>query len=100
MKQFFVPHPGALLREQILPALGLTVTAAARQLGVSRPTFARLIHEQCAVSAEMASRLEQWITNPPAITWLQMQNSRDMWELAKKGLPKVSPVIRGANATD
>ena len=53
MKQHFVPHPGSLLREDILPALGLTVTEAAGQLGVSRSALTRLINEHAAVSAEI-----------------------------------------------
>ncbi|MGX6999215.1 HigA family addiction module antitoxin [Caballeronia sp. KNU42] len=97
MKQHFVPHPGSLLREDILPALGLTVTEAAGQLGVSRSALTRLINEHAAISAEMALRLEQWITNPPASMWLQLQNDRDLWEVEQRGVPKI---VRAAPRTE
>lgn len=89
MKPFFVPHPGSILREDILPALGLTVTEAAAQLGVSRSALTRLVNEHASISAEMASRLEQWTPNPPAVIWMRMQIARDMWELEQRGLPKI-----------
>ena len=55
------PHPGSILREDVLPALGLTVTEAARQLGVSRVSLSRLINEQAGVSPDMALRIERWL---------------------------------------
>ena len=54
------PHPGESIREDILPALDLSVTEAARQLGVARVTLSRLIHGQSGISADMARRLEAW----------------------------------------
>jgi len=51
------PHPGESIREDILPALDLSVTEAAKQLGVARVTLSRLIHGQSGVSADMARRL-------------------------------------------
>jgi addiction module HigA family antidote len=99
MKQHFVPHPGSLLREDILPALGLTVTEAAGQLGVSRSALTRLINEHAAVSAEMALRLEQWITNPPASMWLQLQNDRDLWEVKQRGVPQIARAAPRTEAT-
>ena len=55
------PHPGETIREDILPALGLTVTEAAKQLGVTRATLSRVINEKAAISPEMALRLEGWL---------------------------------------
>ena len=52
------PHPGATLREDVLPALGLTVTEAAKQLGVTRAALSRVLNERAAISPEMALRLE------------------------------------------
>ncbi|MDO9310837.1 MAG: HigA family addiction module antitoxin, partial [Nitrosomonas sp.] len=55
------PHPGETLKEDVLPALGLTVTQAAEQLGVARVTLSRMINGRAAISADMAIRLAQWL---------------------------------------
>jgi antitoxin HigA-1 len=52
------PHPGATLREDILPALNLTVTDAAAQLGVTGAALSRVVNGRAAISSEMALRLE------------------------------------------
>jgi addiction module HigA family antidote len=70
-------HPGSILREDVLPALGLTVTEAAKQLGVSRSALTRILNEHAAISPEMALRLEQGITGPDAAMWLDMQSGYD-----------------------
>ena len=58
---FTPPHPGLTLREDVLPALGLTVTQAAEQLGVARVTLSRVLNGHAAISPEMALRLEAWL---------------------------------------
>ncbi len=55
------PHPGEMLREDILPALGLNVTQAAAQLGVTRAALSRVFKCRVAISPEMALRLEGWL---------------------------------------
>ncbi|MFM6923172.1 MAG: HigA family addiction module antitoxin, partial [Polynucleobacter victoriensis] len=55
------PHPGSTLREDILPALGLTVTAAATELGVTRVTLSRILNEKASITPEMAVRIEKWL---------------------------------------
>ena len=55
------PHPGETLREDILPALGLNVTQAAAQLGVTRAALSRVLNGRAAISPEMALRLEGWL---------------------------------------
>jgi antitoxin HigA-1 len=72
------PHPGEIIREDCLVPLGLTVTAAARGLGVSRGSLSELLNGHNGVSAEMAIRLEKagWST---AETWLRMQLTHDLW---------------------
>lgn len=52
------PHPGALVREDVLKALGMSVTRAAEALGVSRPNLSQLLNERIDLSPEMALRLE------------------------------------------
>ena len=58
-EMFNPPHPGLTLRDDVLPALGLTVTDAAEQLGVARPTLSRMLNGHAAISPEMALRLER-----------------------------------------
>jgi addiction module HigA family antidote len=53
------PHPGGVLRRQVVEALGLTVTEAARALRVSRPAISNLLNERVALSPEMAIRFEK-----------------------------------------
>jgi antitoxin HigA-1 len=86
------PHPGETLREDVLPALGLTVTAAARQLGVSRVALSRVLHGKAAISPDMALRLEAWLglgRGGRAETWLQQQLAYDLWQARKKPRPRV-----------
>jgi addiction module HigA family antidote len=58
---FNPPHPGATLREDVLPALGLSVTEAARELGMSRVALSRVLNERAGISPEMALRIERWL---------------------------------------
>ena len=55
------PHPGLTLRDDVLPALGLTVTQAAEQLDVSRVALSRVLNGRAAISPEMALRIEAWL---------------------------------------
>ncbi len=71
-------HPGAVLREDVLPALGLTVSEAARQLRVTRQTLHRILSETSGVSPEMAMRLGRFCGNGAGI-WLRLQQAHDLW---------------------
>ena len=75
-------HPGALLRDDVLPALRLTVTAAARQLGVSRQTLHRILAEKAGVTAEMAVRLGKFCGNGSHL-WLRLQQDYDLWHATR-----------------
>jgi addiction module HigA family antidote len=79
------PHPGSILKEDVLPALGLTVTQAAEQLGVSRVQFSRFINGRSSVTPDLAIRLSKWIPAPSAIMWLQMQADFDLWQVEHSG---------------
>jgi addiction module HigA family antidote len=72
-------HPGEVIREDCINALGLSVTAAAKGLGVSRQSLSELLNGRAGVSAEMAIRLEKagWST---AAAWLRMQAQYDLWK--------------------
>ncbi len=72
-------HPGETLREDILPALRMTVSDAARALGVSRQMLHRVLAGEAAVTPEMALRLGKFCGNGPEV-WLNMQMNRDLWD--------------------
>ena len=55
----YPPHPGGVIRRQIVTPLGLTVTSAAKVLRVSRPAISNLLNERVSLTAEMAIRLEK-----------------------------------------
>ncbi len=74
-------HPGELLREEVLPAAGLTVTAAAAALGVTRQTVHSILSERQGVTPEMALRLGKLFGNGPAL-WLRMQQDYDLTKAA------------------
>ena len=86
------PHPGGTLRKDVLPELALSVSEAARQLGISRVQLSRVLHGRAPVSPDLALRLEQWLSGPTADVWLRMQISHDLWQ-ARQGdkLPHVAP---------
>lgn len=90
------PHPGSLLREDVLPELGLSVTEAATQLGMSRVQLSRVINERSAISADLALRLEQWLSGPRADTWLKMQADYDLWQIEQREDRPVIPPARKA----
>lgn len=77
-------HPGAILREDVLPHLGMTQKEFADRLGVSRLTVSEVLHEKRPVTPDMAMRLGRLLGNGPEI-WLRMQQTLDLWELAQRG---------------
>ncbi|MDP3090139.1 MAG: HigA family addiction module antitoxin [Nitrospira sp.] len=90
------PHPGETLREDILPALGLTVTQAAAQLGVTRAALSRVLNGRAAISPEMALRLEGWLgvkNGGRADVWVAQQAAYDLWQARKTGVPRVRRAI-------
>ena len=76
-------HPGAILREDVLPALNMTQAEFARRLGVSRLSVSELLHEKRALSPDMALRIAKLINTTPD-SWLRMQQALDLWELERK----------------
>ena len=88
-------HPGAVLREDVLPALRMTQTELARRLGVSRLSVSELLHERRALSPEMAARVAKLLHAAPEI-WLRMQAARDLWAIEQEPerLADVRPVAK------
>jgi addiction module HigA family antidote len=72
-----------LLREDVMPELGVTQAAFAGYLGVSRLTVSEILNEKRGVSPEMAMRLSKVIGGSPEM-WLRMQEALDLWEVAQK----------------
>ncbi|MFC3853510.1 HigA family addiction module antitoxin [Salinispirillum marinum] len=72
------PHPGEVLRELCLEPLGLSVTAAAEALGVSRKTLSALLNGKAGISPEMAIRLSIAF-NTSAESWLNQQSQYELW---------------------
>ena len=83
MKMFNPPHPGEIIREECLVPLGLSVTAAAEALGVSRKAFSELLNGHAGVSPEMAIRLTKAFGGSPE-TWLGMQMHFDLWQAEQR----------------
>jgi addiction module HigA family antidote len=77
------PHPGEVIRELCLKPLGISVTDAAKALGVSRKSLSELLNGKSGVSAEMAIRLSIAF-NTSAESWLYQQAQRDLWEAKGK----------------
>jgi antitoxin HigA-1 len=76
-------HPGAILREDVLPALGITVTEMARHLRVTRQQLHRVLAEHAAISPEMAIRVGKLCGNGPDL-WIGMQQAFDLWHAEQK----------------
>ena len=72
------PHPGEVLRELCLEPLGLSVTAAAEALGVSRKTLSAILNGKAGISPEMAVRLSIAF-NTSAESWLNQQSQYELW---------------------
>ncbi|MDP2751173.1 MAG: HigA family addiction module antitoxin [Rhodocyclaceae bacterium] len=96
------PHPGETLREDVLPVLGLTLTDAAAQLGVSRAAFSRVVNCRAAISPEMALRLEGWLgieNGGRADLWVAQQAAYDLWQIRTEGAPKVHRAVSALQKT-
>jgi antitoxin HigA-1 len=84
MEMFNPPHPGEILNEDCIKPLGLSVTAAAGGLGVSRQSLSEIINGHNGISAEMALRLEK-AGFATAESWLRSQAAYDLWQAKHSG---------------
>ena len=76
-------HPGAILREDVLPTLKMTQTELAQRLGVSRLTVLELLHEKRGITPEMALRVAKLLNTTPE-SWLRMQQAVDLWDVQQQ----------------
>jgi addiction module HigA family antidote len=91
-KTFPLSHPELALREDVVPALRVTVTTAAEQLGVARPALSQVLNTRAAISLEMALRIQAWFgikNGGSASVWLVPQSAYDLWKARKTIKPKV-----------
>src|SRR5712692_5574230 len=76
-------HPGAMLREIVLPEIGMNQGEFAAWLGVSRRTVNELLQERRPVTVDMAHRLARALKTSPEV-WLNMQQAVDVWDALKE----------------
>lgn len=93
-------HPGAVLREDVLPALAMTQSELAERLGVSRVTVSQVLHERRELTPDFAVRLGRLLSTT-AESWLAMQVALDVWELNRSADTRtVRPLAGAIYATD
>ena len=88
-------HPGEVVREDVLPTLGLSVSEAARRLGVSRQQLHRILACTHPITTEMALRIGRLAGNGPGL-WLRMQQAHDLWhaeQRLKEELAQIAPAV-------
>jgi antitoxin HigA-1 len=90
-------HPGEILREDVLPALGIAVAEAAEKLGVTRQTLHRIMARENPrpVTPEMAVRLGKLCGNGPRL-WLNLQSAYDLWEAQRRVDTRSIPTLPAA----
>jgi len=79
MRMHNPPHPGKIIRELCVEPLNISVTEAARALGVTRKTFSTLLNGRSGISPEMALRLSKVFGRTPD-GWLRLQIQYDLWK--------------------
>ncbi|MDP1696639.1 MAG: HigA family addiction module antitoxin [Xanthomonadaceae bacterium] len=85
------PHPGELLREDVLLPLGIEVTDAAQRLGMSRTTLSRVINGRAGISPDLAIRLERAGVST-ARFWMVLQANYELAQAEQRKQPPVKPL--------
>jgi antitoxin HigA-1 len=76
-------HPGQIIHDILIEGACLSVTQAAKKLGVNRTTLSRLLNGHAGISAEMALRLSKLLPNTDMMLWLNLQRDYDIWMTTK-----------------
>lgn len=90
-------HPGAILREDVLPAMTISVSEFARGLGVSRQVLHKILAEMHGITPEMALRIGEFLGNGPEL-WLRMQQDYDLWQARDTMKPTLDRIRRNKAA--
>ena len=88
-------HPGEILREDVLPSLGLSISEAARRLNISRQQLHRVLACTHPITTEMALRIGKFAGNGPGI-WLRMQQAYDLWHAEQRMKDELSKIETAA----
>ena len=88
-------HPGEILREDVLPSLGLSISDAARRLNISRQQLHRVLACTHPITIEMALRIGKFAGNGPGI-WLRMQQAYDLWHAEQRMKDELSKIETAA----
>jgi addiction module HigA family antidote len=88
-------HPGEILREDVLPSLGLSISDAARRLNISRQQLHRVLACTHPITTEMALRIGKFAGNGPVI-WLRMQQAYDLWHAEQRMKDELSKIETAA----
>ena len=91
-------HPGEILREDVLPALGISVSEAARKLGISRQQLHRVLACTHPITTEMALRIGKFAGNGPGL-WLRMQQAYDLWYTEQRMKDELSEIQTAASVS-
>lgn len=86
------PHPGEILKEDVLEPLDLTVTEAAERLGITRPNLSRVLNGKAGISPDLALRLERAGAST-AKFWMNLQANYELAEASKLPQPTVKPLV-------
>jgi len=88
-------HPGEILREDVLPSLGFSISDAARRLNISRQQLHRVLACTHPITTEMALRIGKFAGNGPGI-WLRMQQAYDLWHAEQRMKDELSKIETAA----
>lgn len=91
MRMHNPPHPGEILKEDVLPELGLTVGEFAAHLGVSRPHLSKLLNQRAGITAEMDLKISEALGQTPGL-WIRMQAAYDLWQAEQQPRQPVAPL--------
>ena len=83
-------HPGLVLKEYLQP--GLTITALAEHLGMTRANLSMILNGRAGISASTAVKLSEAFDHTSPEFWLGMQNSFDLWQVRKTERKKIAPI--------
>jgi len=91
------PHPGKAVKHTIIDGAGMSVTEAAKALGVGRVTLSKLLNGKSGISPEMAVRLSKAL-NTSSEMWFNMQTMYDLWQAEKRRSKLKVKAIKGSKS--